>query len=421
MAGVRKRGTKWELNYYDSNGRQYFKTIPAAGVPKKDAKMFAEQMESQQRRSDLGLDDGAVRERMKVLPMSDVITEYLAWGNNRGGHGGQPWSATHAMLKEKHLRWWTEVLKLHVVADLELQKGPVNGQLVALTAEKRSTKTQRNMLGALTSFCQWLVDHDYLPSHPLQGIRKPSAAVQRHRRPLTAEEVLHFLEHCDPTRRLTYEVAIYTGLRANELRQLTHAHLDVARSGLRLDREWTKNRKEGFQPLPLPLTQALDAAGKRKDATRLYAKFLRNLPEEACTPRMPSGTPLLYLSSSPIQGFNRDLVKAGIPKVTDEGTLDFHSLRATYATLMMDFGNAKEVQTLMRHSTVSLTMDRYVKTSQSRLSEKVQSMYDSMQENRPRQQQNERRVEQERTSPLRLVSELVSETRFELVGQSSAS
>ena len=43
-----------------------------------------------------------------------------------------------------------------------------------------------------------------------------------------------------------YETDFLPGLRANELRNLKLAHLDVANRGLRLDAEWTKNRKDGF-------------------------------------------------------------------------------------------------------------------------------------------------------------------------------
>ena len=63
---------------------------------------------------------------------------------------------------------------------------------------------------------------------------------------MTAEEIHRLLRACAPERRLLYEVALCSGLRAGELRALTVAHLDTVRGGVRLDAEWTKNRKPGF-------------------------------------------------------------------------------------------------------------------------------------------------------------------------------
>ena len=50
-------------------------------------------------------------------------------------------------------------------------------------------------------------------------------------------------------RSLLYEMALFSGLRANELRSLTIDDLDLDRYGVILNAEWTKNRQEGCQPL----------------------------------------------------------------------------------------------------------------------------------------------------------------------------
>jgi len=71
------------------------------------------------------------------------------------------------------------------------------------------------------------------------------------RRSLTAEEVRRLLNACPiPQRRLLYEVALASGLRAGELAKLTANHLDIGHNSIRLDAGWTKNRKGGFQPIP---------------------------------------------------------------------------------------------------------------------------------------------------------------------------
>ena len=75
---------------------------------------------------------------------------------------------------------------------------------------------------------------------------------------------------------------MFSGLRSNELRHLTVDHLDLARGGLLLDADWTKNREEGFQPLPGALLERLKAFVESGETARLY------LPVEL-TRRVPNG------------------------------------------------------------------------------------------------------------------------------------
>lgn len=53
---------------------------------------------------------------------------------------------------------------------------------------------------------------------------------------------------------------------------------------------------------------------------------------------------------------------AGVPYETAAGDLDFHALRQSYIThgsLIRSGANPKVVQMLARHSTITLTLDRY--------------------------------------------------------------
>ena len=56
----------------------------------------------------------------------------------------------------------------------------------------------------------------------------------------------------------------------------------------------------------------------------------------------------------------RDLAAAGIPYETDAGVFDFHALRHQFLSDLAQSGvHPKVAQELARHSTISLTMDRY--------------------------------------------------------------
>ena len=79
--------------------------------------------------------------------------------------------------------------------------------------------------------------------------------------------------------------------------------------------------------------------------------------------------PLLFVPSHPSRELEVDLKAAGIPKVTKEGKIDFHSCRVAFVTLVLEAGaSAKEAQTLARHATPELTMNVYARTRDARLS-----------------------------------------------------
>lgn len=53
-----------------------------------------------------------------------------------------------------------------------------------------------------------------------------------------------------------------------------------------------------------------------------------------------------------------------------EGKLDFHALRVTFATLVVESGaSVKEAQTMLRHSNPTITMNTYAKVRPGRLNE----------------------------------------------------
>jgi integrase len=181
----------------------------------------------------------------------------------------------------------------------------------------------------------------------VKGLARFNTTPRTTRRAITPEEIHRLLQVAPPDRRLLYEVALCTGLRANELRSLTVAHLDVERGGLLLDAAWTKNRRPGFQPLPTDLAERLAQATEDNEPTKA----------------------LLFVPTQPGRVLNSDLKRAGIPKdLAGVGKLDFHAFRTAYATMVIESGaTVKEAQTLLRHSTPTITMNTYARTRDERL------------------------------------------------------
>ena len=145
---------------------------------------------------------------------------------------------------------------------------------------------------------------------------------------MSPEEIGQLLAACAPQRRLLYETAFLSGLRANELRNLSVNHLDAERGGLHLDREWRKNRKPGFQPLPFSLLRRLREFAESDEPARLYAKFYSRTDSESPAPQEP----LLYVPSHPARELDVDLRRAGIQKHAPGGKLDFHAVTSPTST-----------------------------------------------------------------------------------------
>ena len=64
---------------------------------------------------------------------------------------------------------------------------------------------------------------------------------------------------------------------------------------------------------------------------------------------------------------------------SDPGARHFHSLRVTFATLLVEGGaSAKDCQALLRHHSPILTFDRYVKARPERLQAVAEVMWQTL-------------------------------------------
>jgi len=331
---------------------------------------MAERLEDEHRQVRLGYRPApSAADKHRRRPCSEVMDEYLSWGKTQGGRGGRPWSEVHAHNRRVQLVWWRESLGLVTLADLDGILPRVEEMLRKLLTSGQTGKTAANKVESFRSFCNWCEKRGYLAANPLRGFAPLDTTPQTTRRAMTLDEIQRLLSASPDHRRLLYETAFLSGLRAGELRHLTVEHLDVERGGLHLDAAWTKNRKPGFQPLPRSLVDRLATFGASGEAMRLYRSKSGNRNPDA------PDNPLLYIPSQPDRGMNTDLAAAGIPKWTPEGKLDFHAARTAFVTLLLESEvTVKEAQQLARHSTPQLTMNTYGRTREDRLVAAVERM-----------------------------------------------
>lgn len=382
MAGASKKLLPSGLRrfwYTDWSGKRIFKTQSGSY---KSVLAIAHSIEA--KHSEMRLKGVTLKpwEQAKNDSVADTIEQYLAWGNAQGGRGGRPWSAYHSKKRKIHLAWWSKQLNLKVLADLnnilprveralrELQKQGQpnrNGKPKPL-----SGKSLENYVESLRAFCLWAKGRGLIESDPLNGMANFDTTPVTTRRAATVNEIKALLAACAEHRRLAYEVAFCTGLRVNELRNLTAKHLDTERGGLKLEAAWTKGRREGFQPLAGWLLKRLTAFMEAGGAAELYSQF------KDCGRGMkftPPPQALLYIPSHPSRDLEKDLKAAGLAKFGPGGKLDFHALRVAYTTFVFDAGaNAKEAQTLARHTDPKLTLNIYARARDNRLAELAEAV-----------------------------------------------
>jgi integrase len=172
-----------------------------------------------------------------------------------------------------------------------------------------------------------------------------------------------------PDRAMLYALAAGSGLRSAELRTLTPERFDLVAEPptVTVLACYAKNRREAVQPLPTPL------------ASRLAPWIASKPPEKPVFERLTNRTARLLAI---------DLEAAGIAAETDSDVVDFHALRGTYITHLVNSGaSVKTCQTLARHSTPVLTIGVYSKTSLHDLAVAVDALPDLSPQNPARDRQ----------------------------------
>ena len=241
----------------------------------------------------------------------------------------------------------------------------------------RSARTIQAHLNAIKGFTRWLSSHHKLPRDPLASVKKPNpkADRRRERRIILPEEWqrLDVATRIGPERygmtggerRLLYLTAIQTGLRSSELRSLTRGRLyfDSNPPYITCKAGSTKNRKEARQYIQPELAAELKAHVETKapqatvfampDRTRL-ATMLR---DDLAAARKSWIAEVVHDPQEYAQRQESDFLR----DTNHEGEVtDFHSLRHSCgAWLAMTGAHPKVIQSVMRHQTITLTMDTY--------------------------------------------------------------
>lgn len=365
MAGAYKRKKdkargkqgKYTIWYFDENGKRIYGTGTTDLATSRE---MANRLESEATLVRQGLIDPGEKKRREAngKPLADHIEDYRLELLAKGG------TEKHAKHVKGALTRLLDKSSITAVADLACDR--IQGALGRLKIAK-SARTANHAMGAIKAFSTWLENAGRIKEAP-KGMKliKPyneKADRKRVRRALTMPELAKLLETTEaapaiyiygatrartkkilvpgPARAALYRLAMGTGFRANELRSLTPESFKLKgdEPSVTIDAKHSKNGKEAIQPI----TPELAADLERFVATA------------------EPGKPVLVVPDRTAQMLKGDLGLAGIPyQDASKRVVDFHALRATYITHLIQNGaNPKVVQVLARHSTITLTMDIY--------------------------------------------------------------
>ena len=291
-------------------------------------------------------------------PFAEVASEYIAWGAAQGGRGGRPWAPKVKGSHRAHLEWWGKELSLVEMGDMDGTLPQAEKALRDMKETGKSGKTLNHYRNDLFAFCEWCRKRDYLKENPFTGLERFASVPvkERIRRDWTFAELRRIIDDTPEHRSILYETAVLTGYRANELRSLSVSHLDAENHIVRLDAEYDKGRKDREQFISPELTARLQAFIASGEAIELYGRYNHTRKESIVIPFRP----LLFVPYHTDRMVYDDLERLGIPKRTELGKLDFHSLRVAFDNLLLKAGaDVKTAQEMMRHSTPQLTLNVY--------------------------------------------------------------
>jgi integrase len=334
----RKGSPKWYGEYTDALGKRIQKSTGTS--VKRDAEAILKRWESDANNERHGI----------AVPRSTTIQELLAeyvkfLGSTTVAYRDATENRIQRVLDACEFVYPRDIDRIAVENCVREFQTKLSKQSIGL-------RTQSHYLTAMKGFTKWLATvRKALVTDPLAATKKPNFEKDRKkkRRFLTREEWvwLRKTEHS-----LLYETAIQTGLRSSELRALKPSNLKT--NCIALDAKHTKNGKPAQQfiseilharlrealPFQMPVIGEV-ARMFYRDLEAARQLWLGTLPEEDRTKLVQSQEFLCRKNSAGEE-------------------LDFHALRHTCGAWLAIAGvNVKVIQSVMRHSSITLTLDTY--------------------------------------------------------------
>ncbi len=371
---VTKETRKWYIDFVDHDGRR--RRVPG----------FTDKVATQQRAAEL--ERGVERRRSGLVdrfaehlkrPLADHVDE---WGEALTAKGG---TEQHSKLSANRVRRIVKACKFRLWSDVSASR--VSRYLADRRSEGLSAESSNHYLRAFKSFCRWCVLDGRAPDNPAAHLQIVNTEVDRRhdRRAFTDEELTRLIETTHggsdrfgmtgPDRAMLYCLAVETGLRAGELRSLTAKSFALTADPptVTVAAGYSKRRREDV--LPMRESLALDLRehfpAKHPDALAFPMPSAYRLPKMLRADLAAGREEWISEAKGNPQEHERRAGSCFLAYRDDAGrVLDFHAFRHTFITNLARGGvHPKIAQELARHSTITLTMDRYTHSVQADRSE----------------------------------------------------
>lgn len=244
------------------------------------------------------------------------------------------------------------------------------------------------------------VMNDMIAKHPMNGVRstKPVRAVDDIKC-LTVEEQLRFLEAARETHNgRQYEFLLETGLRTSELIGLTWDSIDWTKRTLTVSKILEYRHKQGcwragppksqksYRTIPLTdkaygiLASCYSERTTRKEAESM-SQSLEYTDRRTGEKKRLLMHDLVFVNWRTGEPSKNSSYDTHLYKLCDHAgirRLSMHALRHTYATRAIESGMPPKVlQMLLGHSSIKMTMDRYVHVTDDSMFDAVR-LFESM-------------------------------------------
>ena len=207
-------------------------------------------------------------------------------------------------------------------------------------------------------------------------------------------KLLTYLDHRNDLISIGIRLTLFSGIRLGELCALTWADVDLEEQVLHI--RHTLQRIQNRNRLPEDSKTVLyigSPKNKRERSIPLHPQMIPIL--ETYKSRYPASYYLLSGTLSPVEPRKMTRHFKKIIKCCGIRDLHFHTLRHTFATRCVESGmQIKALSEMLGHSTVKITMDRYVHLSMSFKQSQITILQfpDSKEKNRQNLSQTDREM-----------------------------
>ena len=362
---IRVLSKKWYGEYRDANDT--FQCVPLS-TDKTAAQQMLNELVKRAELEKVGIIDPFEANRKRAL--AEHLEDFRRFQEAKGN------SLKHVVQTCSRIEAILDGCKVVFMADLS-PSALVEWLADERKADRMGIQTSNYYLRDFKSFCSWLVKDGRMDRNPLAHLSGMNADLEDglERRALPADEFTRLIEAARQgkairrlpgrDRAMLYTIAAFTGFRESELASLTPESftLDADPPGVTVQAGYSKRRRKDTQPLRPDLAALIREWLAAKPAGKLLwpgswkyhgAKLVRADLQAA------RQTWIEEAKDNADERRRREESLCLCYQDGDGRVFDFHALRHQFISSLAAAGvHPKVAQILARHSTITLTMDRY--------------------------------------------------------------